>query len=191
MGIFSWLCCCFGSRLETDDIVDMLSREKGIETIGGMHGLSKMTRKDCTSCNTTAILIGKIIQGNLSQMSGSTLGINDIMEGLQSRMAVIVNIKPDHWFTVLPDDSTHLVMLQSYQDLYDVGDWLRATDGGRMSITSFQRSLGAVLNGGSPEEAVKLFSRGEMDARTIARDFADGATISTLYKVGSFKWKLN
>jgi hypothetical protein len=189
MGFFDCLCCCFGKRLDTSSIRDMLARDGGFVQIAASCGYENLSAADCTSCNTTAIILGQIIQGE--KVQNRSAQFNDIIQALQSRMAVIVNLKPDHWFCVLPsdDDPNGVVLIQSYQNLYDVRGWLTARNGGAMQWQQFRDSLQAILTGsGSPDDAVRLFARAG-DEDTIRRDFAVQASIVVLWTVGSFTWE--
>lgn len=187
MGVLSWLCCCFGRRLTTEDLVDVLKRD-GIANIGAAHGVVDMTRKDMTSCNTTAILLGKVIQGKVKAKKGATL--EDIKSGIQSRMAVTVCLKPNHWFTLIPESNTSVVMLQSYQDVYTIDEWLNSRNDGDVLKAQLYADLNQILSGPAPDAAVRLFSHGPSSAETVRKDFEVQAEIDTLFTVGSFTYSL-
>jgi hypothetical protein len=120
-----------------------------------------------TSCNLTANVLGDIISSNPLQVPPAfgaktlTQRVAVIANLLNSPKMIYVNIVPDHHFIVFPIDTDKVVVLQGFQDVYNLIDWMENRGKGVMRKDEFVRALEDLVSGVEGRKraaAVKLFS---------------------------------
>lgn len=118
------------------------------------------------SCNATAEILGDIISSKpLKVVSGfegkPPADRVDIVAGLlETPKMVYLNIIPDHHFIVFPIDTDKVVILQGFQGVYSLLDWMKARGTGVIRKDEFLAAMRDMATGSAGEKtaaAVKLF----------------------------------
>jgi hypothetical protein len=167
---------------------DLTSRIHAAESTGNV-----------TSCNLTANVLGNIIGSNPIQappaFGAKTLAqrVAVIAGLLNSPKMVYVGISPDHHFIVLPIDTDKVSILQGFQGVYNLIEWMENRGNGVIRKDEFVRAMENLVSGVENKKqaaAVKLFSYGlanegkasvSPDARRVEQeihDYYDGKVIN-------------
>jgi hypothetical protein len=127
-------------------------------------------KTDISSCNATVeILCDIITRGKSSSFKFNNFSpdvpqearVRFISEKLEHPNLVYVQISPDHHFVVFPVDTGQVVLLQGFQEVYTLVDWMDATNRGTYGKARFIEQLSQLVQEGSNSStraALSLFS---------------------------------
>lgn len=121
------------------------------------------------SCNYTAEAVSNIISRDMVSNSIVTVPptLDSLASLLQQPKMIYIWITPDHHFIVVPVGSGQMMLLQAFQDTYDLLDWLRSPGSGLRPIAGFMTDMGELLSlhpATRMAAAVRLFSIPGSDA---------------------------
>ena len=124
---------------------------------------------DFSSCALTANIV---IQAIFGIKTGKTVAVfpmdpadrvGKVRQLLEQDHILYVSISPDHHFVVIPIGNDEVSVVQAFQGVYRLDEWLSNSGDGRMTLSRFVNSLGNLtrLTAGAParqEAAVTLFA---------------------------------
>jgi hypothetical protein len=108
--------------------------------------------------------------------------VREIVRLLEKPVVVFITTVPDHHFTVFPFNKDDLVILQGFQGVYNLVDWMQSTFDGKIVKTAFIAALTMLVSGNAAEReagAVTLFSYDRLTRGEVASFYREAAEIST------------
>lgn len=138
-----------------------------------LDALTKKIREEnpktaVTSCNATAQIVGELIVGDKPLTAAQGLGgkspadrVKIIEALLKSPKMVYINITPDHHFIVVPIEDTMVSILQGFQGVFHLVDWIKNRGEGVINKAEFLKAMGELVGGDKAAmqaAALKLFS---------------------------------
>jgi hypothetical protein len=124
-----------------------------------------------TSCNVTAQILGETISNEpLEPVQGlfpmtESAKVDEIDKLLNSRSPkmVAIQLSPDHHFIVFPTDTDKVVILQGFQDAYNLYEWMQESNNvmNKDAFVTAMKDLGSKDPKEKQTAAVKLFSYGD------------------------------
>lgn len=106
---------------------------------------------------------------------------------LEQPKLVSITIIPDHHFVVFPVSATDLVVLQGFQDTYNLLTWMAKTRDGVTPKKGFLLALSMLVGGNRAERiagAQALFACDAGSARDVGNYYAEAAMISAISHKG-------
>lgn len=174
--------------------------QQQIKTLKQLTDLIHAAQPDgnVTSCNLTANVLGDIISSKALQVPSGFGGkkldqrVAVIAELLNSPKMVYINVIPDHHFIVVPIDVDKVAILQGFQGVYNLIEWMKNRGTGVIRKDEFVQALEELVSGNEAKKraaAVKLFSYslahegkpGSADAKRVEAEihaYYDGKTIN-------------
>jgi hypothetical protein len=103
---------------------------------------------------------------------------------LNTPNAVFITTVPDHYFTVFPLSDKEVVVLQGFQDVYNLVEWMEnSASGGIVPRASFVDALHMLVSGEPKKReaaAVMLFAFDTDSRRAVADYYKESAEISQI-----------
>ena len=99
-----------------------------------------------------------------------------ITKWLVGQKAVYIGLQPDHHFLVLPMSEDRVAVLQGFQGVYSVLDWMAVRKDGLMAKDSFINNITDLTTGDNDQRlpaAIALFSYNEETDREVRDYFND------------------
>ena len=122
-----------------------------------------------SSCNLTSRVIINLLWKNPSIKNPAQQipelnpaeQVNVIMDLLKKKNLVILTVYPNHYFTLIPIDKDKLSIMQSFEDVYNLYDWIKNRDNGYMRLADFKEHMLNFFSGNAGQvkkAALYLFS---------------------------------